>query len=199
MRLRKTKGLYHARGGVAKSRRMSEITLRAADAGDVAPLSALAYASFRETFLEGFAIPYPPADLAAFVASTYDPSVMAAKLADPLQATWIIEAGGAMLAYANAGPCSLPHAQARPEHAQLNRLYALRSAQGLGLGRRLMRRALDWMADQRPGAVWLGVWSGNHKAQRFYEAYGFSKVGEYQFPVGEWLDDEFIMRRPATP
>ena len=25
---------------------------------------------------------------------------------------------------------------------------------------------------------------------------GFAKVGEYQFPVGAWRDDEFIFRRP---
>jgi ribosomal protein S18 acetylase RimI-like enzyme len=44
---------------------------------------------------------------------------------------------------------------------------------------------------------WLGVWSGNLKAQRLYAAYGFERVGGYAFPVGRWRDDEFIMRRPA--
>ena len=38
-------------------------------------------------------------------------------------------------------------------------------------------------------------WSGNRKAQKLYEAYGFEKAGEYQYPVGRWLDDEFILRR----
>lgn len=174
---------------------MSEPTLRPARPDDAAPLADLAYATFRETFLEGFAIPYPPGDLARFVAQTYDPPALAQKLADPQQATWVVEREGVMLAYANAGPCALPHPDARPEHAQLNRLYALSAAQGRGLGRRLMDVAMDWMETERPGPAWLGVWSGNLKAQRFYEAYGFRKVGDYQFPVGEWLDDEFIMRR----
>lgn len=44
----------------------------------------------------------------------------------------------------------------------------------------------------------MGVWSGNHKAQRFYRAYGFDKVGEYGFPVGAWTDHEFIFRRDAA-
>ena len=44
--------------------------------------------------------------------------------------------------------------------------------------------------------IWLGVWSGNDKAQAFYAKRGFAKVGEYRFRVGETLDHEFIMRRP---
>ena len=46
-----------------------------------------------------------------------------------------------------------------------------------------------------PLAWWIGVWSGNEKAIRLYGHYGFRPVGEYKFPVGDWLDDEFILRR----
>lgn len=45
------------------------------------------------------------------------------------------------------------------------------------------------------GPLWVGVWSGNLKAQKLYAAHGFEKAGEYQYPVGRWLDDEFILRR----
>ena len=37
--------------------------------------------------------------------------------------------------------------------------------------------------------------STNAKAQKLYAAYGFEKAGEYQYPVGAWMDDEFILRR----
>jgi len=70
-----------------------------------------------------------------------------------------------------------------------------KAAQGLGLGTKLLDVALDWMAANTDGPVWIGVWSGNMKAQRLYAAYGFETAGEYQYPVGTWLDDEFILRR----
>ena len=70
-----------------------------------------------------------------------------------------------------------------------------KSAQGLGLGTELMKRALEWMQANTSGALWIGVWSGNHKAQKLYQANGFEKVGEYDYPVGDWLDREFILRR----
>ena len=48
--------------------------------------------------------------------------------------------------------------------------------------------------------LWIGVWSQNFGAQRFYARYGFGKVGDYEFPVGRVRDHEFILRRGApTP
>ena len=77
----------------------------------------------------------------------------------------------------------------------LYQLYVRNCAQGLGLGRALLDVALDHLATHRPGPVWLGVWSGNLKAQSVYEKRGFAKVGEYRFAVGSWFDEEFIFRK----
>ena len=105
------------------------------------------------------------------------------------------ERDGELLAFANTGPNTLPHPDARASHAELRRLYVAKAAQGLGLGTKLLAVSLDWMEAHTDGPLWIGVWSGNRKAQKLYEAYGFEKAGEYQYPVGRWLDDEFILRR----
>jgi len=78
---------------------------------------------------------------------------------------------------------------------EIKRIYVLDEAQGEGLGKRLMDEALAWLAAEGRAPVWLGVWSGNLSAQRFYDRYGFAKVGEYGFHVGTQIDHEFIMRR----
>lgn len=175
---------------------MSTATIRAAQAADADALAALKLATFRETFLEGgFGIPYPPADLAQFEAASYAPDRVAAELADPGHATWIAEDEADMLGYAHVGPCKLPHAETRPDEGELYQLYVRREAQGRGLGKRLLDAALAHLAATRPGPVWLGVWSGNHRAQAIYVACGFTQVGGYCFPVGAWTDDELIFRR----
>ena len=180
---------------------MAEIILRRAQADEASVLADFGRLTFQQTFLETFAIPYPADDLTAFLAAAHSPASFAAKLADVRQAIWVAEQDGVLLAYANAGPCTLPHPEVRASDLELHRLYVLRAAQGLGLGRRLLDTALAWMERQGPGPMWLGVWSGNLKAQGLYGRYGFRKVGEYRFAVGSWGDDEFIFRRdhPLTP
>lgn len=171
--------------------------IRRATAPDTEPLARLKRETFRETFLAGgFDMTYPAADLAAFEAASYDPAVVARELADPERAIWIAEAGGAMLGYAQVGPCKLPHPEVRAGDGEVHQIYVRRTAQGLGLGARLFDLALGHLAATRPGPVWLGVWSGNAKAQAFYAARGFARIGTYDFPVGTVTDHEFIFRRP---
>jgi len=174
---------------------MTTAMLRLARPEDACALAALKLASFRETFIEGFKIPYPPADLEKFERASYSVDSVARELADTAKCTWVVDRDGTLLAYAHVGPTKLPHADASADDGELYQVYALRAAQGLGLGKQLLATAFAHLETTRPGPIWLGVWSGNLKAQAIYHALGFVKVGEYQFPVGAWRDDEFIFRR----
>lgn len=152
----------------------------------------------RTTFSETFGHLYAPSDLEAYLSRAYDPGVLRAELADLRVRMWIVEDGGVAVAYAQAGPCGLPHPDALPSHYELQRIYVRRSHQGRGLGRRLMDVALAWAVDPAPGftgPLWVGVYSDNTRAQALYSSYGFHKAGEYEFIVGAARDREFIFRR----
>ena len=175
---------------------MIDAPIRLANADDAAALAALKLATFRETFVEGFAIPYPPADLAVFEAATYHPAKVAAELADADRRTWVAERDGGLIGYAQVGPCKLPHADASPAHGELYQLYVSRAAQGTGAGRRLLDQAIDYLDATRPGPLWLGVWAHNHRAKAIYAARGFEFMASYRFLVGDWVDEDQIYRRP---
>ncbi len=171
-------------------------TLRAARIEDAAPLAALKRACFTETFgPTGFAIPYPEADRIAFEDANYSPEPVAREIADTTHRTWVVEdSAGELVGYCHVGPGKLPHPDFREGDSELYQLYLLRRAQGAGLGRQLLDVGLDYLEGlDRP--IWLGVWSLNLRAQAVYKARGFAIVGEYQFKVGDWRDDEFIMRK----
>ncbi len=164
--------------------------IRRATPSDTAVLAELG----ADAFCAAFAHLYPPEDLQSFLETSYSPDAFAEAIGDPAQALWIAEAGGRAVAYAHAGPCTLPHPEVTPGCGELKRLYARRDCQNAGLGGALLQIALDWLA--RPGRMlWIGVWSKNLGAQRLYGRHGFRKVGEYRFPVGKTRDDEFILRR----
>lgn len=165
--------------------------IRRAEAADAQALVAVGVQTFNETF----AHLYSAADLAAYLAEAYAPARIAADLADPAKAMWIVEQDGRTVGYALAGPCGLPHAEVTGACGELKRIYFTKDAQGGGLGQALFAEVMRWLQADGPRDVWIGVWSENHRALRFYGHQGFDKVGEYDFPVGQTLDREFILRR----
>ena len=170
-------------------------TIRRAVADDAEVLSALASRLFVQTFAEDFAIPYPAADLAAYLRASNGADVMAGRLADPAMAVWLAEDGGAAVGYAVTGPAKLPHADVRAADGMLNRLYVERDLKGSGLAATLMGLTMDWLTEHHGPRPWLNVYSGNLRAQRFYARYDFEVCGAYDDMVGTWPDREFIMRR----
>jgi diamine N-acetyltransferase len=179
-----------------KEHGMCALPLRLATVNDAEALSRLGRRTFVETFVEHFQIPYPADDLASFLDESFAVSLIRQRLEqDPREPCWVAEVDHELVAFARAGGCALPHPAASSLHAELKALYVARSMQGRGLGRALMETALSWMVDQGEGPLWVGVWSGNHKAQRLYGHYGFAKAGEYEYPVGRFRDLEYILRR----
>ncbi len=165
--------------------------LRRAVPADAEALSALSAVCFTQTF--GHL--YPPQDLRAFLDEAYAVDAWASLLDDPDYATWLLEVEGTPVGYATAGACSLPHADVKPGDGELKRLYVLREHQNDGLGGRLFDAAMQWLERGGPRTLWIGVWSENLGAQRFYARHGFERVGAYDFVVGQTRDHEFILRR----
>jgi GNAT superfamily N-acetyltransferase len=169
-------------------------TLRRATPADAAVLAEIGARTFSETF----AHLYPAGDLQVFLAQAYGLTRTQKDLADPAKAAWLVEWEGEAIGYAQVGPCELPHPQVTPACGELKRFYFLKAWQNRGFGRRLFDATMDWLQRDGPRDVWIGVWSENLGAQRFYGREGFEKVGEYGFRVGATVDHEFILRRPAA-
>ncbi|WP_309606734.1 GNAT family N-acetyltransferase [Phenylobacterium sp.] len=167
--------------------------IRRAGVADAAALAAIG----AETFLETFGHLYPSADLDRFLPGAYGLERTIADLADPAKAHWLVELDGQAIGYASAGPCALPHPEVTADCGELKRLYFRKAWQGGGMGGQLFAETLTWLQSAGPRRLWIGVWSENHGAQRFYARHGFSKVGEYGFEVGSTIDHEFILRREA--
>ena len=172
---------------------MPQPTTRRAGSADAEVLARIG----AETFTETFAHLYPPDDLRNFLADAYGLERTRADLADPARASWLVELDGEAIGYATAGPCALPHAEVTPGCGELKRFYFYKAWQNAGLGRGLFDEVTAWLQKDGPRTIWIGVWSENHGAQRFYQRQGYRKVGEYGFRVGSVVDREFILRRDA--
>jgi ribosomal protein S18 acetylase RimI-like enzyme len=170
---------------------VSPFKVRRATDKDAAELARLG----EVTFMETFGHLYSAEDATAYVASAFTKRACLEKLADSRLAYWLVHAEGEpAVGYALAGYCKLPVPNLEPTAGELRQLYLRSSHQKQRLGTLLFGAAIDWL-EARYAPLYIGVWSENFGAQRFYGRHGFVKVGEYGFPVGKTVDREFILKR----
>ncbi len=170
---------------------MAEI--RRATIDDVNALAKLGASTFTETF----AHLYNAEDLAAFLKYNHSADYYAEFLKDGEAAAWVAETpAGELIGYCTVAPCSLPAPDMPASSGELCRLYIDRNHQGGGLGNAFIDVALAWL-ESHFEHLYVGVFSENFGAQKLYRRYGFEKVAEYHFLVGNQPDLEWIMKRTA--
>lgn len=168
--------------------------LRPAMPADAAALAALG----RDAFVDKFGHLYRPEDLSTFLAESHSEQNVAKEIADPGMAIMLAEDADGML----AGYCKLVIDSPLKEHGtarrplELKQLYTAPGRTGGGIGAALMETALALARESGADEIQLSVWCGNEGAQRFYNRYGFKKIGDLSFPVGEQIDHDFLFALP---
>lgn len=175
---------------------MTGPAFRFAAAQDAATLADVA----RATFVETFGHLYAPEDLAAFL-EQHTEAAWRAQIEDPAYHIWLIQAeDGALAGYMKLGPPSLPFTP--PAGAiELRQFYLLkpwhgtRLADGSALADTMMATVVARAQDGGFTALYLSVFTDNHRARRFYARHAFEEVGPYIFKVGNHEDADIVMRR----
>lgn len=171
----------------------TQVQVRVATVTDAAALARLSAATFAETF----GPMYQAEDLAAFLSGSRSEAAYARLLRDPRVrvALAFLDGGPEPVGYVVAGPCKLPVDSLEPAAGEVRELYVLAAYQKHKIGTLLLVGALEWLESERRVPLYVGVYSENLGAQRLYGRFGFNKIGEYDFPVGQHIDREFILRR----
>lgn len=157
-----------------------------ADAPALAKLGA-------ETFVAAFGDLYTPKDLADFLAEVHNPEAVAGEIAGSECTHRLVEVDGELVAF-----CKLRYPTKFGEYTdardpiELGQLYALPGYTGSGIGAQLMDWALGHAREGGHDAVLLSVYAENFGAQRFYQRYGFAKIADITFKVGDHYDPEYL-------
>ncbi len=150
----------------------------------------------KQTFADSFSQYYSPADLQQFLKKYHSTETYKDLLADPGFRIWIVaDKDGSVVGYGVGGRCMLPVTDMPVRSGEVKRLYVLPSHQSAGLGGLMMDVMMRWFDDEGFNPIYIGVYSDNHGAQRLYRRFGFEKIGDYEFLVGDQRDQEFILAR----
>lgn len=174
---------------------MAEIEVRVLGLSDLAALQQLSRCTFRESFAEQNS----REDLEAYLEERLSAAQLQAELEQPESLFAFAERAGSPLGYLklNTGKAQTEDRGLRA--VELERIYVLREAQGLGLGAQLLEWALDWARARSASELWLGVWERNERALKFYAKFGFESVGSHVFMLGSDAQTDLILRLRLGP
>jgi ribosomal protein S18 acetylase RimI-like enzyme len=153
------------------------------------------------TFSETFAPDNTADDMAAYLASAFNPEQQAAELADA-RATFLIaetgETNKVALGYAMIRSGDVPREVTGDKAIELVRLYVSRESLGSGVGAALMQACIDEAQQQGYETLWLGVWENNFLAQAFYRKWNFHEIGTHVFQLGDDPQTDLLMQRSIS-
>jgi ribosomal protein S18 acetylase RimI-like enzyme len=100
-----------------------------------------------------------------------------------------------LLGYVHLVSGTTPAAVQGPSPLELKRLYVARGFHGQGVAQALMDAALEAARAKGAETLWLGVWERNSRALGFYYKYGFTRVGEHTFVLGDDRQTDWVLAR----
>lgn len=130
-----------------------------------------------------------------YLSENFTPAVITKELNDKNKMVHVAAVNGTVAAFiiltkGTSEPC-LEHIPAQ-ERIEVQRVYADPNVQGRGVAHKLMAAGLDIAREAGYKHAWLGVWEDNVRATRFYEKFGFKKVGEHTFMLGTDAQLDYI-------
>lgn len=168
-----------------------EIRIRGAVREDAEMLTALA----ARTFYDAFAETNTPENMEAYMSVAFTVERLNEELADENSRFLIAEVEGEPAGYAKLKYGDPPECIIGPNPIEIVRLYVEQKYLGVGVGGALMQACFDSAIKEGRQTIYLGVWENNPRAYAFYRKWGFEKVGEHVFQMGDDPQTDWWMSR----
>src|SRR5438067_125338 len=161
--------------------------IRHATPSDVPALADLAQRTWSDAFGAGVARDDEAAELEEGRSENYFAAALDEKT------ILVAVADGVLVGYVQFGDVGISEVDVEPGDQGLQRLYVETAFQGQGLGRKLMKAALQHARLAEARRILLQVWDKNERAVRLYESFGFRKIGTTTFTVGAEVMEDLVM------
>lgn len=149
----------------------------------------------RQTFTETFGSDNSSENLEAYLDDAYSLSTLRSELESSASQTFFYKIGDQVAAYLKVNWNDAQTENDYPDALEIQRIYVLKSFQKEHIGGQLMKKALSIAKSLNKSDVWLGVWENNFNAQGFYAHYGFKRISQHTFTVGDDQQTDFILSK----
>jgi len=167
------------------------LLIRQANLAEAEALTALAARSF----YDAFAATNTPENMQAYMSTAFTVEQFTTELRDPFSTFLLAELHGQLVGYAKLVRGAVPECVPAARAIELSRLYVDQQVLGAGVGAALLQACFDLARQEDYAAMFLGVWEHNPRAHAFYRKWGFARVGEHLFQLGDDPQTDWWMYR----
>jgi GNAT superfamily N-acetyltransferase len=148
------------------------------------------------TYYDTFAAVNTPENMEAYLSAAFSVQQIETELRDPRSTFFIADLDGKSVGYAKLlRDGDMPECVPREKAIELVRLYVDKAVLGAGVGAALMQACMERAKSEGFRTIFLGVWEHNARAQAFYGKWGFERVGEHIFQMGDDPQTDWWMMR----
>jgi len=165
------------------------MNIRYADNNDASVLAELG----RKTFYDSFIDFNTQQDMDVYLSEHYSQEIQLSEIQDADTVILIAEQDGVPVGYAQLNGQSKGDGVVGTRPMELQRIYSIREYIGKGVGSALMKESIREAKERGFNCLWLGVWEKNERAIKFYEKWGFQKVGNHVFMLGQDIQNDLTM------
>jgi diamine N-acetyltransferase len=171
-----------------------QLSIHRATLPQLAVIRALSITTFYDTFAQQ----NTAVDMEAYLQNALSEQQLSVELQQTDTTFYIAYDGDTAVGYAKVRTSPAPEGVHATNPLEIERLYALHTYHGAGVGQALMQQCMEHAVANHNDAVWLGVWEHNPRAIRFYEKWGFVAFGTHPFVLGTDVQTDVLMQRPTV-
>ncbi len=170
---------------------LESVIIRSAELADATTLYELGESTFRATFTGTTS----DENLEEYISKSFTVEKLQQELRDPLANFFIAECNGKAVAYMKLNQGEPPDCVKDKNTVEIERLYVSEEFIAKKIGAQLMQTALTFGIENNHETIFLGVWEHNERAKAFYRKWGFARIGEHVFQMGDDPQIDWWMER----
>ena len=149
----------------------------------------------KSTFIEAFQKANDPEDFQSYLATAFSKEKIKEELLEKNSVFYFVEYSGTILGYFKLNEQEAQNEFCEENGMELERIYVVSSAQGKGIGGKILQYVIDIAKRKEKEYLWLGVWEHNLGAYRFYQRLGFEKVGIHPYYIGNDKQIDWLLKK----
>lgn len=148
-----------------------------------------------ETFTETFKDQNSPGNLNAYLERAFNLKQIEKELHNPFSEFFFVNFNHEVAGFLKVNINDAQSEQMGDESLEIERIYIKNKFQKHGLGKYLLKKALEIAMERKKEKIWLGVWENNENAIAFYMKMGFVQTKSHSFYMGDEEQIDFIMTK----